>query len=325
MLAVKPEETGLDKIVRSSQLSKRFQGQARQLAKTVLDSVATLLDFKDLDVAKAEADLALCASRFFSAAVGLSSQLPFTFCNFLDRLQKEEFNVPHELMEPHQVLNLKALEDEDETGELRTPEEAEVHGANPDLIIQPLVSRTGDELGQCWDSQRHISKALIWVCTPECRRHMYALLPDVAKGVHAQKDAPLQVRAQIFATFNEVRPKLAQRPPLPLEGKPAAAEGKTCASQQSISLKIPARNQEKPSDDKPIQSTKDPPQTTKKKTTAQSQKRSSPDSPSESSKKKLRIMGEASGDVAAAGRASTGRTSPRKAKRTPTVKIEVDP
>ncbi|KPI36124.1 uncharacterized protein AB675_8906 [Cyphellophora attinorum] len=162
MTAVKPDEVGIDNIVRSKELSKRFEKQARRLAEETMNAVASLLVVKDQHAPKAEADLASIAGKFISTAIALHAQPPHTFAGFQEHLRAAHFDIPHELMDPHPLLNLSAAKGQ--AGD--TPADAGVLGQCPDLIIQPLVSRTGDNLGQSSDEERTITKALVWMCRP---------------------------------------------------------------------------------------------------------------------------------------------------------------
>lgn len=135
-------------------------------------------------------------------------------------------------------MRLKAP-DEDDGG--KTAEEVGVAGCPPDLIIQPLISRSGDGKGETWNVQRQISKAIVWVCKPG--DHEASLAPDAGDTQSAA--APSRTEHKLDASATEahqpsgtivVEPKEDAPPTLPTPAQlpQSAAEDDHVQSRLSV-------------------------------------------------------------------------------------------
>lgn len=67
-------------------------------------------------------------------------------------------------MELHPGMMIK--DDGDDGTEGLTAQQAGIAGCTPDLIIEPLILRSGDDVGEVWDFERVVKPARVWICNP---------------------------------------------------------------------------------------------------------------------------------------------------------------
>ncbi|KIW56275.1 hypothetical protein PV05_04945 [Exophiala xenobiotica] len=88
------------------------------------------------------------------------------FCTevfFLEHLEAEHFALGHERYKPHRGMKLKE-DKNDEFG--RDPKKLGILGEQVDLLVEPLIRRTGDHKGNKYDKSKILHKAAVWVVAP---------------------------------------------------------------------------------------------------------------------------------------------------------------
>lgn len=230
-------EVDLAAIVRSPDIAKFAEEYAQRLATTIVPLLTPLLELGVGGLAKAELEFIAFAKRFISASIGCNSQLPYTYFEFLDHLAEEKFACPHDLLDPHPTLSIRPNSEEGGYG--RTAQEAGILGAAPDLVVRPLVIRSGDEMGENWHLIRPVVTALVWIRGPvkaQAQRPEYPRNPkgssQSAKGdVSAGSGSGTQISS---AADNSVMEE---------EQKECSIQG--AAKQENLELSVPTADRKR--------------------------------------------------------------------------------
>jgi hypothetical protein len=135
---------------------------AGDIASSVLRHFGFLLRVDKASSAKAKDELLRCVRECIRVSTRIHAQWPYTRPVYLEELEQELFRMGCERMETHPAMRIK--EDMDLEGEDKTAEEAGIIGRSPDLIVEPMILRSGDEKGESWSHERLVNRARVWIC-----------------------------------------------------------------------------------------------------------------------------------------------------------------
>ncbi|ETN37199.1 uncharacterized protein HMPREF1541_08189 [Cyphellophora europaea CBS 101466] len=191
-----PPDFKLDNVSTSNELEASTEDFRAQVLQLAMNAVGFLLREDHSTTDQSRDDLRKFIWLAVSTSIQIHAQYPRVTFLFLSDLKRHRFSCDHEQLEAHPIMNLKH---DGDSNDGRTAEEAGVAGRSPDLVVEPLVQRSGDNQGKAWDGERLVRRAVIWICSPKdhemAAQKLIKAANDVPRHESSQKHSRIPVKS----------------------------------------------------------------------------------------------------------------------------------